>query len=110
MFGTFCLQFCCGFVSIYNLLVYLGKLIFKTVGAQLMKNLCDIKDLRSRHNDIILAKFKRGESLSQHSSMSSWFPPRPVVKKNIADLNRVYNSSIKMKPKFTNLSFIKLSK
>jgi hypothetical protein len=75
-----------------------------------MKNLCDIKNLRSRHNDSVLAKLKKGENLSQHSSMSSWFPPRPIVKKNIGDLNKVYNGKIILKTKSNILSLTRLIK
>ena len=75
-----------------------------------MKNTRDIKNIRSRHNELVLEKLKKGESLSQHSSMSSWFPPRPVIKKNIGDLNKLYNGKITLKPKSNLLKLTRIIK
>ena len=42
----------------------------------------DEKDIRKKHNDEILKRFKRGESLKSYDSFSSWFPPRPIIEKD----------------------------
>ena len=51
-----------------------------------------VKTIRSKHNAFVLSKFRKGESLSQHSSMSSWFPPRPIVKKDFNAVEKLYNA------------------
>jgi len=51
-------------------------------------------------NDFILGKLKRGESLSTVPPEATWFPPRPIQKK---DLTKLY---ITKEPKKTSLSLV----
>jgi len=58
------------------------------------------KENRKKANEAILDKMARGESLTTVPVSMTWFPPRPVIKKDF--------SSLKGKPKSqSNLSYIK---
>ena len=50
------------------------------------------KAKRMQHNTEVLGKFNRGESLSSFSSHSSWFPPRPIVKKDKGAVRKLYSN------------------
>ena len=51
----------------------------------------DDKKKRQHENARILAKMKRGESLSTVPPEATWFPPRPIIAKNKKDIERLYN-------------------
>ncbi len=40
------------------------------------------KKLRSKHNSEILKKMQEGEDLTRYSTEASWFPVRPIIKKD----------------------------
>ena len=46
--------------------------------------------LRKKHNEDLIHRMKQGESLQSQSASDSWFPPRPVIKKNSAALRELY--------------------
>jgi hypothetical protein len=45
---------------------------------------------RKKHNEDLINRMKQGESLQSQSASDSWFPPRPVIKKNSAALRELY--------------------
>ena len=45
---------------------------------------------RKKHNEDLINRMKQGESLQTQSASDSWFPPRPVIKKNSAALRELY--------------------
>ncbi len=45
---------------------------------------------RKKHNEDLINRMKQGESLQSQSASDSWFPPRPVIKKNSAALKELY--------------------
>lgn len=49
------------------------------------------KERRDEHNKQILERYKAGETLSQFSSTLSFFPPRPVIKKDEDLVKKVFN-------------------
>lgn len=48
------------------------------------------KETRKEHNSSVLDRFFNGESLSSFRAMDSWFPPRPVIKKNKKTLKFIF--------------------
>ena len=62
------------------------------------------KEIRKKANDALLAKMARGESLTTVPTSMTWFPPRPIIEK---DLSGLYGEK-KDKPKSqTNLFYLK---
>lgn len=55
------------------------------------------EERRKSQNDEVLAKFRRGQSLAIVDQQATWWPPRPIIKKNAADMARLYadNNDIK---------------
>jgi hypothetical protein len=49
-------------------------------------------DLRRQHNADLLRRMRSGDSLTTFDSKSSWFPPRPVIKKDVNEMARVYDA------------------
>ena len=45
---------------------------------------------RKRHNSNIIERMLKGRSLQSFDSMSSWFPPRPVIKKDNKAVSKLY--------------------
>lgn len=45
---------------------------------------------RRRENRDIIERMKRGETLVKTDVMSTWFPPRPIVKKDKREMARIY--------------------
>ena len=45
---------------------------------------------RRSHNTKVLKKMQKGESLAKMNSMLSWYPPRPVVKKDKYAIHKLY--------------------
>lgn len=51
----------------------------------------DEQELRRKlHNRKVLKKMNRGEVLNSFDSQSSWFPPRPIIKKDRKALEKLY--------------------
>jgi hypothetical protein len=52
----------------------------------------DMSDIsRKSHNESILQRMKDGESLIAFDNHSSWFPPRPKIKKDDKEVKRLYS-------------------
>jgi len=49
------------------------------------------KELRRQHNLDLMRRMRSGESLNAYDSKASWFPPRPVIKKDEKEVSRVYD-------------------
>ncbi len=45
---------------------------------------------RKAENDDLIARMKRGESLSRCAPQDTWFQPRPTIKKDQKEMARVY--------------------
>lgn len=43
-----------------------------------------MSDQRKKENDALIEKMRNGESLSMVSVSSTWYPPRPVIKKDLS--------------------------
>ncbi len=71
-----------------NILVTLG-----TPGATVMSGSKN-KSLNSRkqHNSDLIRRMRNGEPLNSIDSKSSWYPPRPVIKKDEGEMARVYGA------------------
>ena len=50
------------------------------------------KERRKKENQRILEMMKRGESLATVDVGATWYPPRPIIKK---DLTRLYSDKLK---------------
>lgn len=51
------------------------------------------QNLRSQRNADILRRMRNGDPLNAIDSRASWFPPRPVIKKDQSEMARLYNNS-----------------
>jgi hypothetical protein len=47
----------------------------------------DLESKRKRENKDLIERMKRGENLSRIPPEATWYPPRPLIKK---DLTRLY--------------------
>jgi hypothetical protein len=50
-------------------------------------------DLRKQRNSDILRRMRNNEPLNAIDSRASWFPPRPMIKKDAKEMHRLYNMS-----------------
>lgn len=48
------------------------------------------KDRRKKENDELLRKMRDGESLMHTKTSSTWFPPRPIIKKDLKEQKRLF--------------------
>jgi hypothetical protein len=65
---------------------------------------------RRLRNQEILTRMQQGESLNCFDSYTSWFPPRPIVKKDRTGMNKLYGrrSFLKVyKENQSNLLFLR---
>ena len=46
--------------------------------------------MRKKHNGDLIKRMNDGDSLKSFDSMSSWFPPRPVIKKDVKVMAKLY--------------------
>jgi len=56
----------------------------------MIKDIKSIEDKRLKHNQDIVRRMRQGETLSGFSSESSFFPPRPIIKKDLAVVKKLY--------------------
>ena len=54
---------------------------------------------RKNHNEDLIERMKKGDPLQTQSALDSWFPPRPVVKKNTSLLKQLHSGSEKNETK-----------
>lgn len=61
-----------------------------------MKRVTEIKsrNLRKERNTDILRRMRGGEQLASFNSYASWFPPRPIIQKDIHALQELYGSDV----------------
>jgi hypothetical protein len=61
-----------------------------------MKKVNDIKcrNLRKERNADILRRMRNGEQLASFNSYASWFPPRPIIQKDIHALQELYGNDV----------------
>ena len=61
-----------------------------------MKNITKQKshDLRRERNANILRRMNNGDPLTAFNSVSSWFPPRPIIKKDEEHVEALYGVSL----------------
>lgn len=55
-------------------------------------------DRRRRENADLLRRFHKGENLVADGS-ASWWPPRPLIKKDPAEVARVLGGCVEQKPR-----------
>ena len=48
---------------------------------------------RKKNNADVIERMKEGDSLQRYSAQSSWYPPRPVIKKDAAAIAELYKNS-----------------
>ncbi|MBP9706033.1 MAG: hypothetical protein KBD78_00210 [Oligoflexales bacterium] len=48
------------------------------------------KTLRQKHNQELLSRMQNGEDLRKFNPEASWYPPRPIVKKDKSALTRLF--------------------
>ena len=51
------------------------------------------KDLRNKRNQDLIRRMNEGEVLCSFDSKDSWFPPRPIIKKDKKALKRLYEKT-----------------
>lgn len=51
-----------------------------------------IRKLRKRHNHDLIKRMREGDPLKGFDNQSSWFPPRPVIKKDEKAIAKLYKS------------------
>lgn len=52
----------------------------------------EVEKQRQKHNKNIVERMKRGEDLVEFDEMESWFPPRPMVKKDKKLMAKLYDN------------------
>jgi hypothetical protein len=50
-------------------------------------------DLRKQHNSDLIRRMRNGEPLNTVDSKASWYPPRPLIEKDKAEMERVYQGT-----------------
>lgn len=55
----------------------------------------NLNDRRRAHNDQLIDRMRRGDSLWAFDSQSSWFPPRPIIKKDEKSIKTLYEKDVK---------------
>lgn len=49
------------------------------------------EDRRKKENDALLEKMRKGESLTTVSTSATWWPPRPIIKKDFALQKKLFS-------------------
>lgn len=73
-----------------------------------MKKITEIKsrNLREDRNSELVRRMKNGEALQSFDSQSSWYPPRPIIQKNLDAISSLYGRAAKaLKPESKNDDF-----
>ena len=68
----------------------------QSIGEMGMKNISKkrVQELRRERNASILRRMANGDPLTAFNSVSSWFPPRPTIKKNEEDVEALYGMGL----------------
>ena len=56
----------------------------------------DAKNLRKAHNAELIRRMMKGETLTSFDSQSSWYPPRPIIKKDLSEISRLYSPEVSL--------------
>lgn len=48
------------------------------------------QERRKKRNDELLLRFKNGESMALIDATATWFPPRPIIKKDEKEVERLF--------------------
>ncbi len=61
-----------------------------------MKKVTELKSrsLRRERNADLLRRMRNGDQLSSFNSYASWFPPRPIIQKDIHALQELYGDDV----------------
>lgn len=61
-----------------------------------MKKVTEIKsrNLRKERNADLLRRMRNGEQLASFNSYASWFPPRPIIQKDMHALQELYGNDV----------------
>lgn len=51
------------------------------------------RELRLMRNADILRRMRNGDPLNAVDSKASWFPPRPIIKKDLVEMARLYSDA-----------------
>ncbi len=51
-------------------------------------------DRRKQHNSDLLRRMRNGDPLNVVDSRASWYPPRPIIKKDSDEMARVYQAAL----------------
>ena len=51
---------------------------------------------RRQHNTDLIRRMRNGEPLNTIDSKSSWYPPRPTIKKDAGEMARVYGAPLEI--------------
>lgn len=52
------------------------------------------EDLRKKENEALIEKMRKGESLATVSVKATWWPPRPIIKKDLALQKKLFSEKI----------------
>jgi hypothetical protein len=55
-------------------------------------------DIRRQHNADLIRRMRSGDSLTSFDSKASWYPPRPIIKKDTREMERVYRADTRSTP------------
>lgn len=58
-----------------------------------MKDKKTSEGLRRQHNADLIRRMRNGEPLNAIDSKASWYPPRPVIKKDQREIARLYQGA-----------------
>jgi hypothetical protein len=61
-----------------------------------MKKVTEFKcrSLRKERNADLLRRMRNGDQLASFNSHASWFPPRPIIQKDITALQELYGNDV----------------
>ena len=48
---------------------------------------------RKQHNYDLIRRMRNGDALYSFDSQQSWYPPRPIVKKDKSEMSRLYEDA-----------------
>ncbi len=51
-------------------------------------------ELRKKRNQDLIKRMREGDSLKTMDSFSSWYPPRPIIKKDPQAVSKLYGPNI----------------
>jgi hypothetical protein len=58
-----------------------------------MKNIFSLEKRRQEKNKEIVDRMRAGESLATIDQKATWWPPRPIIKKDLKEIARLYGET-----------------